>query len=151
MIFPQHDLHRKPQGIIVLNESCRVSRADGSNTFEIATGTKNYYLTADSQPIMEEWVRVLQNVVQRNALRLLLSREDQKPTLQAWLIKVKHGHSRKCWCVLIGKMFIYFRTPNEQVSEELHQIKRLRSKDLKTFILEPNGSSKHAGHQSGRS
>ena len=112
----QHDLHRKPQGIIVLNESCRVSRADGSNTFEIATGTKNYYLTADSQPIMEEWVRVLQNVVQRNALRLLLSREDQKPTLQAWLIKVKHGHSRKCWCVLIGKMFIYFRTPNEQVS-----------------------------------
>jgi len=110
----QHDLHRKPQGIIVLNESCRVSRADGSNTFEIATGTKNYYLTADSQPIMEEWVRVLQNVVQRNALRLLLSREDQKPTLQAWLIKVKHGHSRKCWCVLIGKMFIYFRTPNEQ-------------------------------------
>ena len=151
MIFPQHDLHRKPQGIVVLNESCRVSRADGSNTFEIATGTKNYYLTADSQPIMEEWVRVLQNVVQRNALRLLLSREDQKPTLQAWLIKVKHGHSRKCWCVLIGKMFIYFRTPNEQVSKELHYIKRLRSKDLKTFILEPNGSSKYAGHPSGRS
>ena len=27
-------------------------------------------------------VRVLQNVVQRNALRLLLSRQDQKPTLQ---------------------------------------------------------------------
>lgn len=37
---------------------------------------------ADSQPLMEEWVRVLQNVVQRNALKLLLSREDLKPTLQ---------------------------------------------------------------------
>ena len=112
----QHDLHRKPQGIIILNESCRVSRADGSNTFEIATGGgKTYYLTADSQPIMEEWVRVLQNVVQRNALKLLLSQEDQKPTVQGWLVKVKHGHQKKCWCVLIGKMFIYFRTPNEQV------------------------------------
>ena len=73
--------------MIILNESCRVSRADGSNTFEIATGgagsgSKTYYLTADSQPIMEEWVRVLQNVVQRNALKLLLSQEDQKPTAQ---------------------------------------------------------------------
>ena len=115
----QHDLHRKPQGIIILNEACRVSRADGSNTFEIATGGgKTYYLTADSQPIMEEWVRVLQNVVQRNALKLLLSQEDQKPTVQGWLIKVKHGHQKKCWCVLIGKMFIYFRTPNEQVGHE---------------------------------
>jgi HSP90 family molecular chaperone len=37
---------------------------------------------ADSQSLMEEWVRVLQNVVQRNALKLLLSREDLKPTLQ---------------------------------------------------------------------
>ena len=73
-----------------------------------------YYLTADSQPIVEEWVRVLQNVVQRNALRLLLSRQDQKPTLQGWLVKVKHGHSRRVWCVLLGKMFVYFRTPNEQ-------------------------------------
>ena len=35
--------------------------------------------------------------------------------LQGWLVKVKHGHQKKCWCVLIGKMFIYFRTPNEQV------------------------------------
>ena len=34
---PQHDLHRKPQGTIALRESCRVSRAEGSNTFEIAT------------------------------------------------------------------------------------------------------------------
>ena len=110
----QHDLHRKPQGIISLHESCRVSSAEGSNTFEIATSGKMYYLTADSQPLVEEWVRVLQNVVQRNALRLLLSRQDQAPTLQGWLVKVKHGHSRRVWCVLLGKMFVYFRSPNEQ-------------------------------------
>ena len=81
--FFQHDVHRKPQGLIILDEKCQVSRADGANTFEIATESKTYYLTADSQPLMEDWVRVLQNVVQRNALKLLLSREDGvAPTLQ---------------------------------------------------------------------
>ena len=82
--FLQHDTHRKPQGLIVLEDTCRVSRSDGANTFEITTSSKTYYLTADSQPLMEEWVRVLQNVVQRNALKLLLSREDHKPTLQVY-------------------------------------------------------------------
>ena len=57
----------------------------------------------------------LQNVLRRNATRLLLSREDNKPTLQGWLTKVKHGHARRCWCVLIGKMFIYFKSQNDQV------------------------------------
>ena len=107
--------------MIVLDESCRISRAEGSNTFEIATMSsesgagKTYYLTADNQPLMEDWVRVLQNVVQRNALKLLLTQEDQKPSVQGWVVKVKHGHQKKCWCVLIGKMFIYFKTPNDQV------------------------------------
>ena len=86
----QHDVHRKPQGLIILDEKCRVSRADGANTFEIATEGKTYYLTADSQPLMEDWVRVLQNVVQRNALRLLLSKEDGiSPTLQVTTFPLK--------------------------------------------------------------
>lgn len=65
---------------------------------------------------MEEWLRVLQNVQRRNATRLLLSKEEQKPTLQGWLIKVKNGHPRKCWCILLGKMFLYFKTPTDPVS-----------------------------------
>ena len=79
-------------------------------------GGKTYYLTADSTSLMEEWVRVLQNVIQRNALKLLLSSEDQKPTASGWLSKVKNGHAKRVWCVLIGKMFIYFKTPGDQVS-----------------------------------
>ena len=121
----QHDCHRKPQGIITLNESCRVSRAEAVNTFELALRTesgagsgKTYYLRSDSTPLMEEWVGVLQNVIQRSALKLLLSREDQKPTLSGWLTKVKHGHAKRCWCVLIGKMFLYFKMPSDQVSSD---------------------------------
>ena len=28
-------------------------------------------------------------------------------------MKVKHGHSKRVWCVLIGKMFVYFKCPSE--------------------------------------
>ena len=46
---PQHDLHRKPQGTIALHESCRVSRAEGSNTFEIATNGDDDDYDADGE------------------------------------------------------------------------------------------------------
>ncbi|XP_059223827.1 uncharacterized protein CG43867 isoform X4 [Stomoxys calcitrans] len=109
----QHDVNRKPQGQIMLDEACRISKAEGASTFEIDTGKKVYYLTADSNATMDDWIRVLQNVQRRNATKLLLSREDQKPTLQGWVTKVKNGHAKKCWCVLLGKMFLYFKAPNE--------------------------------------
>ncbi|XP_031776947.1 uncharacterized protein CG43867 isoform X3 [Nasonia vitripennis] len=109
----QNDINRKPQGQILLDEVCRINRAEGAATFEIATGKKTYYLTADCIATMEDWIRVLQNVQRRNATKLLLSREDNKPTIQGWLTKVKNGHAKKCWCVLIGKMFLYFKCPND--------------------------------------
>ncbi|XP_017054511.1 uncharacterized protein CG43867 isoform X4 [Drosophila ficusphila] len=109
----QHDLQRKPQGQILLDEACRINRAEGASTFEIDTGKKVYYLTADSHATMDDWIRVLQNVQRRNATKLLLSRDDQKPTVQGWVTKVKNGHPKKCWCVLLGKMFLYFKAPAE--------------------------------------
>nr|CAD7396662.1 unnamed protein product [Timema cristinae] len=109
----QNDINRKPQGQIVLDEICRITRADGAATFEISTGKKTYYLTADSIATMEDWIRVLQNVQRRNATKLLLSKEDNKPTIQGWVTKVKNGHAKKCWCVLIGKMFLYFKSPSD--------------------------------------
>ncbi|XP_055641142.1 uncharacterized protein CG43867 isoform X4 [Toxorhynchites rutilus septentrionalis] len=109
----QQDVNRKPQGTIALDEACRINRAEGASTFEIDTGKKVYYLTADSHATMDDWIRVLQNVQRRNATKLLLSRDDQKPTVQGWVTKVKNGHAKKCWCVLLGKMFLYFKAPGE--------------------------------------
>ncbi|XP_038212954.1 uncharacterized protein CG43867 isoform X3 [Zerene cesonia] len=110
----QSEVSRKPQGQIGLGEACRISRNDGAATFEIFTGSRTYYLTADSIATMEDWIRVLQNVQRRNATKLLLSKEDNKPTIQGWLTKVKNGHAKKSWCVLLGKMFLYFRSPGDQ-------------------------------------
>jgi hypothetical protein len=64
---------------------------------------------------------ILQNVQRRNATKLLLSKEDNKPTIQGWLTKVKNGHAKKCCCVLIGKMFLYFKNPGDAVS--MHKIR----------------------------
>ncbi|KAJ2951735.1 hypothetical protein O0L34_g13900 [Tuta absoluta] len=110
----QSEVNRKPQGQIGLGEACKISRNEGAATFEIFTGSRTYYLTADSNATMEDWIRVLQNVQRRNATKLLLSKEDNKPTIQGWLTKVKNGHAKKSWCVLIGKMFLYFKTPGDQ-------------------------------------
>ena len=61
---------------------------------------------------MEDWVRVLQNVIQRNALQLLLRNRGNhhdgkasskgdgdatRSTLEAWVTKVKHGHTKQVW------------------------------------------------------
>lgn len=118
------DVNRKPQGQILLDEQCRISRAEGASTFEIDTGKKVYYLTADSSATMDDWIRVLQNVQRRNATKLLLSRDDQKPTVTGWVTKVKNGHAKKCWCVLLGKMFLYFKSPGETVSASLASINK---------------------------
>ncbi|XP_048526444.1 uncharacterized protein CG43867 isoform X5 [Dendroctonus ponderosae] len=109
----QSDINRKPQGQIMLDEICKITRAEGSNTFEIDTGKKTYYLTADTITAMEDWVRILQNVQRRNATKILLSKEENKPSVQGWLTKVKNGHAKRCWCVLIGKMFLYFKAPSD--------------------------------------
>lgn len=56
----QNDTNRKPQGHIILDEICRITRAEGASTFEISTGKKTYYLTAENIATMEDWIRVLQ-------------------------------------------------------------------------------------------
>lgn len=116
----QHDVSKKPQGEISLDDACRIIHAEGASTFEIDTGKKIYYLTADSNALMDDWVKALTSVQKRNAAKLLLSKEDQKSTVDGWVTKVKNGHSKRCWCVLLGKMFLYFKTPHE--SNPLGQI-----------------------------
>ncbi|XP_050526156.1 uncharacterized protein CG43867 isoform X3 [Daktulosphaira vitifoliae] len=109
----QNDISRKPQREITIDDLCRITRQDGAATFEISTIKKTYYLTADSIAAMEDWVKVLQNVQRHNATRLLLNNENNKPTIQGWLTKVRNGHAKRCWCVLIGKTFLYFKSSTD--------------------------------------
>ncbi|XP_031703813.1 pleckstrin homology domain-containing family H member 1 [Anarrhichthys ocellatus] len=109
------DVIRKPQGQIELNSSCRIVRGEGAQTFQLITEKKTFYLTADSPNILEEWIRVLQNILKVQASSPVTVETTAKPTVRGWLTKVKHGHSKLVWCSLVGKVFYYYRNQEDKL------------------------------------
>ncbi|XP_072769846.1 pleckstrin homology domain-containing family H member 1 [Nerophis lumbriciformis] len=109
------DAVRKPRGQIELNSSCRILRGEGAHTFQLLTEKKTFYLTADSPNILEEWIRVLQNILKVQASSPISAElASAKPSVRGWLTKVKHGHSKLVWCCLLGKIFYYFRQQEDK-------------------------------------
>ncbi|KAM7163669.1 pleckstrin homology domain-containing family H member 1 isoform 8-T8 [Macrochelys suwanniensis] len=109
------DVIRKPQGQVELNSSCQIIRGEGSQTFQLLTEKRTYFLTADSPNILEEWIRVLQSVLKVQVTSsVAVPQNDAKPTVKGWLTKVKHGHSKLVWCALIGKTFYYYRNNEDK-------------------------------------
>ncbi|XP_032882543.1 pleckstrin homology domain-containing family H member 1 [Amblyraja radiata] len=113
------DVIRKPQGRIELSSSCRVVRGEGAQTFQLVTESRTYFLTADSPNILEEWIRVLQNLLKVQlaspaAAAAAATRAQWKPSAHGWLTKVRHGYSKLVWCSLIGKTFYYFRNQDDK-------------------------------------
>ena len=112
---------------------------------QLITERKTFYLTADSPNILEDWIRVLQNIIKVQASGPLTLAAASKPTVWGWLTKVKkrqarptspqmsltsesvcalfflffsqvkHGHSKLVWCSLVGKVFSYYRVQEDKV------------------------------------
>ncbi|XP_074680515.1 pleckstrin homology domain-containing family H member 1 [Strix aluco] len=109
------DVIRKPQGQMELNSSCQIVRGEGSQTFQLMTEKRTYFLTADSPNILEEWIHVLQSILRVQVTSPVgVPHSDAKPTVKGWLTKVKHGHSKLVWCALIGKTFYYYRNHEDK-------------------------------------
>lgn len=53
------------------------------------TEKKTFYLTADSPNILEEWIRVLQNILKVQASSPVTVETTAKPTVRGWLTKVR--------------------------------------------------------------
>ncbi|XP_019746091.1 LOW QUALITY PROTEIN: pleckstrin homology domain-containing family H member 1 [Hippocampus comes] len=84
--------------------------------FQLVTEKKTFYLTADSPNILEEWIRVLQNILKVQASSpVSVEPTSAKPTVTGWLTKVKHGHSKLVWCRLVGKVFYYYRNQEDKL------------------------------------
>ncbi|XP_044933680.1 pleckstrin homology domain-containing family H member 2 isoform X1 [Mustela nigripes] len=120
------DVIRKPQGHIELSASCGILRGDNKQTVQLTTEKHTYYLTADSPNILEEWIKVLQNVLRVQAASPLFLQPEGKPTVKGLLTKVKHGYSKRVWCTLIGKTLYYFRSQEDKFP--LGQIKLWEAK-----------------------
>ncbi|XP_044870262.1 pleckstrin homology domain-containing family H member 1 isoform X3 [Mauremys mutica] len=87
------DVIRKPQGQVELNSSCQIIRGEGSQTFQLITEKRTYFLTADSPNILEEWIRVLQSVLKVQVTSsAAVPQNDAKPTVKGWLTKCPLGH-----------------------------------------------------------
>jgi hypothetical protein len=130
----QSDVNKsKPRGQISLDKSCRILTAGDSGTFQIITGNnkKVYYLTADSVITLEEWIRILNSVLKRNAVFHI--REDQKPTIEGYVVKVKLGHSKKCWCALYGRFLVYFKSANDKVPINQIDLKGAKVEEVDNF------------------
>ncbi|XP_064000004.1 pleckstrin homology domain-containing family H member 1 [Pogoniulus pusillus] len=109
------DVIRKPQGQMELNSSCQIVRGEGSQTFQLVTEKRTYFLTADSPNILEEWIHVLQSILRVQVTSSVgVPHSDAKPTVKGWLTKVKHGHSKLVWCALVGKTFYYYRNHEDK-------------------------------------
>ncbi|XP_047378556.1 pleckstrin homology domain-containing family H member 2 isoform X2 [Sciurus carolinensis] len=120
------DVIRKPQGHIELSASCNILRGDNKQTVQLTTEKHTYYLTADSPNILEEWIKVLQNVLRIQAANPLFLQPEGKPTMKGLLTKVKHGYSKRVWCTLVGKTLYYFRSQEDKFP--LGQIKLWEAK-----------------------
>ncbi|XP_072845604.2 pleckstrin homology domain-containing family H member 2 [Pogona vitticeps] len=120
------DVIRKPQGQIELSASSRIVRGDGKQTVQLTTEKRTYYLTADSPNILEEWIKVLQNVLKVQAASSLFIHPDVKPAMKGLLTKVKHGYSKRVWCMLVRKTLYYFRSQEDKFP--LGQIKLWEAK-----------------------
>lgn len=109
-----HDVAYKPQGCIVLDGHTHVSKTDGLLTFQIVTRSKTYYLSADSRQDLQLWIRVLQNVLRKQASDKARQLQCGKEAARGWLIKTRLGRSKRCWCVLTGKSFIYYKKKTDK-------------------------------------
>nr|XP_036846738.1 pleckstrin homology domain-containing family H member 2 [Manis javanica] len=120
------DVIRKPQGHIEFSASCSILRGDNKQTVQLTTEKHTYYLTADSPNILEEWIKVLQNVLRVQAANPLSLQPEGKPAVKGLLTKVKHGYSKRVWCTLTGKTLYYFRSQEDKFP--LGQIKLWEAK-----------------------
>lgn len=62
---------------------------------QLITEKKTFYLTADSPNILEEWIRVLQNILKVQASSQVTMETTAKPTVRGWLTKVR-GRTSLC-------------------------------------------------------
>ncbi|XP_071491211.1 pleckstrin homology domain-containing family H member 2-like [Diadema antillarum] len=110
-----NDVSRKPRGQVPLDKFCKIAPSEGLQTFELATSKRTYYLTAESPAVMEEWIRLIDRVLEKyrkpSELPLAL---PPGVTMQGWVTKVKLGNSKRCWCVLADRNLKYYKAEKEK-------------------------------------
>ncbi|XP_052276494.1 pleckstrin homology domain-containing family H member 1-like isoform X1 [Dreissena polymorpha] len=128
----QHDMLKKPQGCIKLDDQTKISRTHGELTFEITNSKRTIYLSADTFTETDRWVRVLQKVLKRQANSYLLDQVETKAVIKGYLTKVKNGVTKKCWCVLLGGYFLYYKSSSSKTPYGQIDLQGARLEEIST-------------------
>ncbi|XP_070577015.1 LOW QUALITY PROTEIN: pleckstrin homology domain-containing family H member 2-like [Ptychodera flava] len=120
----KNDTSSKPLGQIPLDSKCRVVKSDSSHCFELMTTQRIYYLTAESNQAVDEWLQALTITLKHQGAAV--SDFSDKNILKGWLTKMKHGQPRKCWCTLIGRHLTSYKIPTDKTALETIDLQNAR-------------------------
>ncbi|KAH9416603.1 Pleckstrin y domaincontaining H member 2 [Dermatophagoides pteronyssinus] len=104
----------KPKRTIVLDQNCSLIRSkDLRFHLSYQQGKRTIHLAADTNDSYNEWLRLIgQTLTMNNILKL---QDNQVPIIENYLIKVRFGHSIKCWTALYNNHLVYFNNPFEKI------------------------------------
>ncbi|XP_002735178.2 pleckstrin homology domain-containing family H member 2-like [Saccoglossus kowalevskii] len=125
----KNDVSNKPLGQVPLDGKCKVMKSESSHSFEIVTSQRTYYLSAESNNAVDEWIQALQGVVSFQD-GTYWDCSDNHGVMKGWLVKVKHGQHRKCWCMLVGKTLTSYKTPTDKIALESIDLQGKRVEEI---------------------
>ncbi|XP_031572263.1 pleckstrin homology domain-containing family H member 1-like isoform X2 [Actinia tenebrosa] len=135
------DVNRKPLGQVPLDGSCRISRTEGDLTIEVSTPNRTYYLTGETLEEVDEWLRVLHNVMRKFTASPLLAQMPENEVMSGWITKVKNGSSKRSWCVLRGKYLCYYKNEEDTVPYSMANLMEIVVEELETAESEEDRNS----------
>ncbi|CAK8692228.1 unnamed protein product [Clavelina lepadiformis] len=95
-----NDITRKPQGQIALTGvDVKLSRDDtAASTFQLVSGKRTYYLSADSQQAATDWI---------NALQATIGNKKEEITA-GWITRTVGGSSCRVWARMLDDTLEYY-------------------------------------------
>ena len=120
---------KKPKGEIILDQTCKLIRSkDCSFHLSYKDGKKNMHLMADSIISFNEWIRIISQTLTYNNIFKL--QDNQVPIIENYLVKVRFGHSLKCWVALFEQYLVYFNNSHEKIPLGYTNLKDAKLKEI---------------------
>lgn len=122
-------MKKKPKGQIILDQTCKLIRAkDCKFHLSYKDGKKIMHLSADSNISYSKWIRVISQTLTFNNIFKL--QDNQVPVIENYLIKVRFGHSIKCWVALYGHYLVYFNNSQDKIPLGYTNLKDSKLKEM---------------------
>lgn len=117
---------------VFLDETCKLVRLKEC-IFQLwyKEGKKNLHLSADCIESYNEWTRVITHTLTYNCVFRI--QENQLPVIENCLVKVRLGHSIRCWAALYDRYIVYFNNCSDKVLLGYTELKNSKVQQLNSL------------------